>query len=74
LLWHQGYAESHDRAKRTGAIGPTQIQSTWRALLQDVELMPQYQDFGFKPSSRFKAIAQHEDEKEDSCEHSAIMF
>jgi hypothetical protein len=28
------------------AIGPTQIQSTWCALLQDVELMSQYQDFG----------------------------
>jgi hypothetical protein len=57
-----------------GAIGPTQIQSTWRALLQDVKLMAQHQDFGFKPSSRLEAVAQHADEKEGNCEHPAIMF
>jgi hypothetical protein len=28
------------------AIGPMEIQSTWCALLQDVELMSQCQDFG----------------------------
>src|SRR5450756_52120 len=46
----------------------------WRALLQDVELMPQHQDFGFKPSSRFETVAQRADEKEGNCEHPAIMF
>jgi len=46
----------------------------WRALLQDVELMPQHQDFGFKPSSRFETAAQRADEKEGNCEHPAIMF
>jgi hypothetical protein len=45
-----------------------------RALLQDVELMPQHQDFGFKPSSRFETVAQHADEKEGNSEHPAIMF
>ena len=25
-----------------GAVGPTQMQSAWCALLQDIELMPQY--------------------------------
>ena len=33
-----------------GTINPTQMQSTTRcALLQDIELMPHYQDFGFQP-------------------------
>ena len=45
-----------------------------RALLQDVELMPQHQDFGFKPSSRLETVAQHADEKEGNNEHPAIMF
>jgi hypothetical protein len=35
----------------------------WRALLQDVELMPQHQDFGFKPSSRLETVAQHAEKK-----------
>jgi hypothetical protein len=56
------------------AIGPAQIQSTWRALPQEVDLMPQYQDFSFKPSLRFEAVAQSADENEGSCDHSAIMF
>jgi hypothetical protein len=30
-----------------GAVGPTQRQSAWCALLQGIELMPQYQEFGF---------------------------
>ena len=35
---------------RPSTINPTQMQSTTRcALLQDIELMPQYQDFGFQP-------------------------
>jgi hypothetical protein len=46
----------------------------WRAPLQDVELISQHQDFGFKPSSRLEAIAQHADEKEGNSEHPAIMF
>ena len=29
------------------AIGPTQIQLTWRTLSKHVQLMAQYQDFGF---------------------------
>jgi hypothetical protein len=36
-------------ANEQSAIGPTQMQSVWCALLQDVELMTQYQDFGFPP-------------------------
>src|SRR6516162_5714347 len=36
-----------------GAVDPTQMQSTARrTLLQDVELMPQYQDFGFQRINR----------------------
>jgi hypothetical protein len=34
-----------------GAVGPTQMQSAWCALLQDIELMP-HQDFGFQPPPR----------------------
>jgi len=30
-----------------GTVGPPQMQSAWGALLQDIELMPQSQDFGF---------------------------
>src|SRR5580693_487675 len=37
-----------------GAVGPTQMQSAWRALLHDIELMPQYQDFGFQPPPRLE--------------------
>jgi len=57
-----------------GTIGPTQMHSTRRAMLQNIELMPQYQDFGFQPPSRLEAVAQHADEKEANCNHSAIMF
>jgi NADP-dependent 3-hydroxy acid dehydrogenase YdfG len=42
--------------------------------MKDVELMPQHQDFGFKPSSRLEAVAQHADEKRGNCEHPTIMF
>src|SRR5262245_51999776 len=46
-----------------GAVDPAQMQSTARrALLQDVELMPQYQDFGFQPRSRLEEVAQHTDQ------------
>jgi hypothetical protein len=57
-----------------GSVSPTQIQSAWRALLQNIELMPQYQVFGFQPPSRFEAVAQHTEEKEANCNHSTIMF
>src|SRR5262249_21249838 len=58
-----------------GAVDPTQMQSTARrALLQDIELMPQYQDFGFQPRSRLEEVAQHTDEQDADRNHSAIMF
>jgi hypothetical protein len=39
------------------------MQSTARRTpLQDVELMPQYQDFGFQPRSRLEEVAQHTDQ------------
>ena len=41
-----------------GAIGPTQMQPTWCALPEHIELMPQHQDFGFQPPSRLEAVAQ----------------
>ena len=56
------------------AVGPTQMQSAWRALLEDVELMPQDQDFGFQLASRLEAVAQHANEQEANCKHAAIMF
>src|SRR5262245_27443172 len=57
------------------AVDPTQMQSpVWRSLLQDVELMPQYQDFGFQPRPRLEEVAQHADEQEADRNHSAIMF
>jgi hypothetical protein len=31
-----------------------QMQSAWCAPLQDIELMPQYQDFGFQPPRDLK--------------------
>jgi hypothetical protein len=36
--------------------------------------MPQHQDFGFKPSSRFEAVAHYADEKAGSCDHPTIML
>ncbi len=36
--------------------------------------MPQNQDFGFQPSSRLEAVAQHTDDKNGNCNHSEIMF
>ena len=57
-----------------GTVGPTQMQSTWRALLQDIELVPQNQDFGCQPPSRLEAVAQHTDDENANCNHSAIMF
>ena len=56
------------------AVGPTQMHSAWCALLQDIELMPQYQDFRFQPPPRPEAVAQHADEKEGNCNHTMIML
>jgi len=51
------------------AVSPTQMQSAWCALLEDIELMPQNQDFCFQPPSRLEAVAQHTDEEEANCDH-----
>ena len=51
------------------AVGPTQMHSTWRALLQNIELMPQDEDFRFQPPSRLEAVAHHADEEEANCDH-----
>jgi len=45
-----------------------------RALLQDVQLMTQDQNFGFQPSLRLEAVAQRTKEQEADCDHPAIMF
>ena len=45
-----------------------------RALLQDIELMPQDQDLGFQLLARLEPVAQHADEQEADCNHAAIMF
>jgi hypothetical protein len=50
------------------------MHSMWHALLQNIELMLQYQDFGFQALSRLEAVTQHADEKEANCNHAAIMF
>jgi hypothetical protein len=49
------------------------MQSAWCTLLQDIELMPQYQDFGFQPPPRLEAVAQHVEEKEGNCNHATIV-
>jgi hypothetical protein len=41
---------------------------------QDIELMPQDQDFGFQLPSRLEAVAQHTAEQETKGNHAAIMF
>src|SRR5262245_45317423 len=52
------------RVRAWGAGAPTQMQSTARrALLQHVELMSQYQDFGCQPRPWLEAVAQHTDEQ-----------
>jgi len=55
-------------------MGPTQMQPTWSALLEDIELVPQDQDFGFQPRPRLEVIAQQAHEKEADRSHSAIML
>src|SRR5713226_120809 len=52
-----------------GSVSPTQMQSMWCPLLQNIELMPQDQDFGFQPPSRLEAVAQHADEEEANRDH-----
>jgi hypothetical protein len=44
-----------------------------RALLQDIELMPQHQDLGLQLLSRLEAVEQHADKQEPDCNHAAIM-
>ena len=51
------------------------MQSTaWRTLPKNVELMPQYQDFGLQPPSRLEAVAQYADKQEADCNHAPIML
>ena len=45
------------------------MHPAWRALLQNIELMPQDQDFSFEPPARLKAVAQHANEKKGNCDH-----
>jgi len=77
---HDGYGIKDARAaaikpNEQSAVDPTQMQSTaWRTLPKNVELMSQYQDFGLQPPSRLEAVAQHADEQEADCNHTAIMF
>ena len=76
---NDGYGIKNARATtiepdEQGAIGSPQMQSTWCALPEHIELMPQHQDFGFQPPSRFEAVAQHLHEKEADCNHLAMML
>ena len=57
-----------------GTVDPTQMQSAWYALLQDIELMPQYQDCGVQPPERLEAVAQHAEKEEGNCNHAMIML
>jgi len=45
-----------------------------RAPLQDIELVPEHQDFDLQLRWRFEVVAQHEDKQEADCNHSAIVF
>ena len=51
------------------AVDPAQMKSAWRPLPEDIELMPQDQDFGFQPPSRLEAVPHHADEEEGNCDH-----
>ena len=57
-----------------GTVDPTQMQSAWCAPLQDIELMPQYQDCGIQPPPRLEAVAQHAEKEEGNCNHAMIML
>jgi hypothetical protein len=48
---------------------PLPLSVSWRALLQDIELMPQHQDFSFEPPLRLEADAHHADGKNGNCDH-----
>jgi hypothetical protein len=48
--------------------------TTRRTLLQNAQLLPQDWDFGFQSLLRLKEVAQHAQEHEPDCDHSAIMF
>ncbi len=56
------------------AIGPAQIQPTWRTLSKHVQLMSQRQNFGLKLATRLETIAEHASKKQGNCGHPAIMF
>jgi hypothetical protein len=51
------------------AVDPAQMRSEGRALPQDIELMPQDQDFGFQPRSRLEAVPHHTDQQQGNCDH-----
>jgi hypothetical protein len=55
-------------------IDPSQMRSTWRALLQNIELMPQRQNLGLQLLSRLEAVTQQADEQEPQRNHAAMMF
>ena len=55
-------------------VTSSMVPKTATALLQDIELMPQYQDFGFQLPPRLEAVAQQADEKEGNCNHATIML
>jgi hypothetical protein len=74
-MWLEGteFRFSDIEPDEHGSVRPTQMHSTGHALLQDVELMPQYQDFDFQSPSR--SIAKHADKKEaelQACDHVLI--
>jgi hypothetical protein len=50
------------------------MRSTWRALLQNIDLMPQRQNLGFQPPSRLEAVAQQADDQEPQRNHAEMMF
>src|SRR5471030_1968594 len=53
----QGARKAAIKPNEQNPIGPTQIQSTWRAQSKHVQLMTQNHDFGFKQRSRLEAVA-----------------
>jgi len=50
-------------------IDPPQMRSTWRAPLQNIELMPQRQNLGFQLPSRLEAVVQQAEEQEPQRNH-----
>jgi hypothetical protein len=45
------------------------MRPAWGTLLEDIELVPQDQDFRFQPPSRLEVVAQHAEEQEADCKH-----